>query len=179
MAVNRYPIVGVMGSHDTAWEEYAGPLGELIAKRGYNLLTGAGGGVMTEVARSFTDVKDRKGVAIGILPALDYKGQKLDTEEYPNNYIEVPMITPLSSKARSDVMPFSRNLTNVMTAKAIVILPGSHGTRNEVSLALMYDKPMIMFGPGTAFASFPEDPYRAADLHHIEQFFDDVFGEQS
>ena len=177
MTVNRYPIVGVMGSHEKAWEEYAQPVGELIAKRGYNLLTGAGAGVMTEVAKGFTNTENRKGVAIGILPAVDYKGQKLDTEEYPNPYIEVPMITPLSAKAQSDVMPFSRNLVNVMTSKVLVVLPGSHGTRNEVSLALMYNKPLVMYGPEEAFAKFPEDPLRAESIHHVEQFFDDVIGE--
>ncbi len=176
MAVNRYPIVGVMGSHEHSHEEYAHAVGELIAKRGYNLLTGAGGGVMSAVAKSFTDIENRKGVAIGILPAVDYKGQKLDKEEYPNPYIEIPMITPLSEKAQNDRMPFSRNLVNVMTSKAVVVLPGSHGTRNEVSLALMYDKPVILFGPDDAFDKFPEDPLRAANIDDIAQFFDDVFG---
>ena len=165
-----------MGSHEKSWEEYAVPVGELIANRGCNLLTGAGSGVMTAVAKGFTDVKNRKGVAIGILPAVDYKGQKLDKEEYPNPYIEVPMITPLSTKAQNDAMPFSRNLVNVMTAKALVILPGSHGTRNEVSIALMYNKPIVMFGPDGAFTKFPEDPIRAETINHIEQFFDDVLG---
>jgi len=176
MAVNRYPIIGVMGSHEKSWEEYAIPVGELIANHGYNLLTGAGAGVMTAVAKGFTDVNNRKGVSIGILPAVDYKGQKLDKEEYPNPYIEIPLITPLSAKAQSDAMPFSRNLVNVMTAKALVILPGSHGTRNEVSLALMYNKPIVMFGPDGAFTKFPEDPPRAENINHIEQFFDDVLG---
>lgn len=175
--INRYPIVGVMGSHEDSWEEYASPVGKLLAERGYNLLTGAGGGVMTAVAKAFTDVRSRKGLAIGILPAVDYKGQKLDTEEYPNPYIEIPMITPLSAKAQNDVMPFSRNLTNVMTAKALIVLPGSHGTRNEVSLGLMYDKPLVMFGPDDAFDKFPEEPLRADDIHHVEQFLDDVFEE--
>ncbi|MEO5365359.1 MAG: hypothetical protein H7831_03195 [Magnetococcus sp. WYHC-3] len=175
--VNRLPIVGVMGSHEHEWEEYADPVGDLLARRGFNLLTGAGGGVMTIVARSFTQVKDRKGVAIGILPAVDYKGQKLDTEEYPNPYIEIPMITPLSAKAQSDAMPFSRNLTNVMSAQALIILPGSHGTRNEVSLALMYNKPLVMFGPDDAFDNFPEEPLRADDIAHVDQFLTDVFGE--
>ncbi len=177
MTTNRYPIVGVMGSHEDSHAEYAKPVGELIAKRGYNLLTGAGDGVMTEVAKSFTQTQERKGVAIGILPAVDYKGQKLDTEEYPNPYIEIPMITPLSAKAQSDAMPFSRNLVNVMTSKALVILPGSHGTRNEVSIALMYNKPLILFGPEDAFDKFPQDPLRAQSIEHVEQFFDDVFGE--
>ncbi len=176
MTVKRYPIVGVMGSHENSWEEYSTIIGELIARRGYNLLTGAGGGVMSAVARSFTDVENRKGVAIGILPAVDYKGQKLDKEEYPNPYIEIPMITPLSEKAQKDRMPFSRNLVNVMTAKALIVLPGSHGTQNEVSLALMYNKPLILFGPDNAFDKFPQDPLRAGNIDQVEQFFDDVFG---
>ena len=175
MNIKRHHIVGVMGSHTETWHDYAHPVGELIARRGYNLLTGAGAGVMTEVARGFTEVDQRNGVSIGILPTADYKGQKLDKEEYPNPYIEVPMITPLSTKAQSDAMPYSRNLVNVMTSKALVILPGSHGTRNEVSIALMYNKPMIMFGPEEEFAKFPEEPLRADTLDHIEQFFDDVF----
>lgn len=173
--IDRKPIIGVMGSHEKEWEEYADPVGDLLARKGYNLLTGAGGGVMTCVARSFTMVEDRKGVAIGILPAVDYKGQNLDKEEYPNPFIEIPMITPLSMKAQSDAMPFSRNLTNVMTSQALIILPGSHGTRNEVSLALMYNKPMVMFGPDGAFDKFPEDPLRADDITHVERFLNDVF----
>jgi len=176
MAMNRRPIVGVMGSHEESWDEYAAPVGRLLAERGFNLLTGAGGGVMTAVAKAYIDVEEREGVSIGILPAVDYKGQELDKEEYPNPYIEVPMITPLSQKAQNDVMPFSRNLTNVMTAQALIILPGSHGTKNEVSLALMYNKPLIMFGPDDAFASFPEEPLRGDGIQHVEQFLDDVFG---
>ena len=175
MTINRRPIVGVMGSHEDSWDAFAAPVGELLARRGYNLLTGAGGGVMTAVAKAFTEVEEREGLAIGILPAVDYKGQKLDKEEYPNPYIEIPMITPLSSKAQSDAMPFSRNLVNVMTSKALIILPGSHGTKNEVSLALMYDKPLIMFGPDEGFSSFPEEPLRADDISYVEQFLDDVF----
>jgi predicted Rossmann-fold nucleotide-binding protein len=65
-----------------------------------------------------------------------------------------------------------------MTSKALIVLPGAHGTKNEVSLALMYDKPLVMFGPDEAFASFPEDPLRADDITHVEQFLNDVFGEE-
>ncbi len=176
--MKRLPIVGVMGSHEDEWEDYADPVGDLLARRGFHLLTGAGGGVMTAVARSFTMVKHREGVSIGILPAADYKGDNLDTEAYPNPYIEIPMITPLSAKAQSDAMPYSRNLVNVMTSQALIILPGAHGTRNEVSIALMYNKPLIMFGPDKAFASFPEEPLRGDDISHVNQFLDDVFGEE-
>ena len=174
--IDRKPIVGVMGSHDEPWTEYAKPVGEMIARRGYHLLTGAGGGIMIEVCKAFQSVKEREGLAIGVRPAVDYKGEELSKAEFPNTYIDLPIITPLSAKAQSDAMPFSRNLVNVMTSKALIVLPGSHGTRNEVSLGLMYDKPLIMFGPDDAFAKFPEDPYRADNISHIEQFLDDVFG---
>ena len=86
------------------------------------------------------------------------------------------MITPLSSKAQSDAMPYSRNLTNVMTAQALIILPGSHGTRNEVSLGLIYNKPLILFGPEDAFDRFPEEPDRANDITQIDQFLTELFG---
>ncbi|MDH5722733.1 MAG: hypothetical protein OEY94_05360 [Alphaproteobacteria bacterium] len=175
--LDKRPIIGVMGSHQEEWEEYADPVGDLLARRGFNLLTGAGGGIMTVVARSFTQVDNRKGMAIGILPAVDYKGQNLDKEEYPNPYIEIPMVTPLSAKAQSDAMPFSRNLTNVMTAHALIILPGSHGTKNEVSLGLIYNKPLILFGPEDAFAHFPEEPARANDISQIDEFLTNLFGQ--
>ncbi len=174
--IKRQPIIGVMGSSTEPWTDYARPVGELIAQRGYHLLTGAGAGVMSEVCKAFQSVEERKGVAIGIRPAVDYKGEELSKEEFPNTYIDLPIITPLSTKAQNDAMPFSRNLVNVMSSKALIVLPGSHGTRNEVSLALMYDKPMIMFGPDSAFEKFPEDPFRADDISHVEQFLDDVFG---
>ena len=132
---------------------------------------------MSAVCKAYQSVEERTGVAIGIRPAVDYKGEQLSKEEFPNSYIDLPIITPLSAKAQSDAMPFSRNLVNVMTSKALIVLPGAHGTRNEVSLGLMYDKPLILFGPDDAFADFPEDPLRASSISHIEQFLTDVFGE--
>lgn len=176
--IERLPIVGVMGSHEHEHIDYADPVGDLIARRGFHLLTGAGSGVMTAVARSFSSVKDRAGICIGIRPAVDYKGEKLSEDVYPNEYIDIAMITPLSAKAQSDAMPFSRNLVNVMTSKALIILPGAHGTRNEVSLALQYNKPLILFGPENAFDNFPEEPLRGDKIEHVKQFLDDVFGEE-
>jgi predicted Rossmann-fold nucleotide-binding protein len=174
------PIIGVMGSHDKEWDEYAKPVGELIAKRGFHLLTGAGPGVMTAVARAFTSVKKRKGLCFGICPIASsgYRGHPLSETEFPNQYVESQMIVPLDSKAEGDAVPYSRNMMNIMTSHAVIILPGEHGTKNEVSLSIMYNKPMIMFGPDKAFAKFPQEPLRADTINHVEQFFDDVFGEQ-
>ena len=124
-----------MGSSTKGWEEWSHPLGALIAEYGYHLLTGAGAGAMTEVA-AYTDTPNRDGSSIGIIPTTGYDGTYLAREEFPNPYIEIPIITPLDTKAEKDINPYSRNNVNIMTAHAVIILPGDHGTQNEASLSL-------------------------------------------
>lgn len=170
--IERKPIIGVMGSHENEWEELAKPIGKLIADHDYRLLTGAGGGVMTAVSKAFCETKGRQGVSLGIIPTVDYDGSFVPREEYPNPYIEVPIFVPLDKRAEGDVNPYSRNHVNVMTSNALVILPGDHGTRNEVSLAIQYNKPMILFGPEDAFEKFPESPVRADDIEEVREFLE-------
>lgn len=172
--INNRPIIGVMGSHSKGWDEYAVPLGRLIAEYDYHLLTGAGAGVMSTVAQAFTDVESRAGISIGVVPTVDYKGGFVAREQYPNPYIEIPVLTPLDKKAEKDSNPFSRNHVNVMTSHALVILPGEHGTQNEVSLALQYNKPMVLFGPEAAFKGFPEQVTIVDDIEAVREFLDSV-----
>ncbi len=174
MQIARHPIIGVMGSSTKSWEEYAEPLGALIAEYDYNLLTGAGAGVMTAVAESFSKVENRKGKSLGIVPITDYDGSFVAWEEYPNPYIEIPILTPLDMKAEKDINPYSRNHVNVMSSQAMIVLPGDHGTRNEFSLGLQYNKPMIMFGPHDAFDAFPEQRTRVNDIDAVREFLDSV-----
>ncbi|GJL84817.1 MAG: hypothetical protein DHS20C02_05920 [Micavibrio sp.] len=170
--IDRKPIIGVMGSHENPWKDISEPIGRMIAKHDYHLLTGAGGGVMESVARAFTEVKDREGTSIGIVPTVDYNGALLAREEYPNHFIELPILTPLDTKAQGDSMPYSRNHVNIMTSHAIIFLPGSHGTKNEVSLAISFNKPMILFGPEEAFDKFPDAPIRADDINEVKEFLE-------
>ncbi len=170
--ITRRPIIGVMGSHENEWEEFSSSLGKMIAQHDYHLLTGAGGGVMTAVSKSFTQETNRKGSNIGIIPTIDYDGGYLSREEYPNPYIEIPVFTQLGNKEQSDMMPYSRNCVNVMSSNALVILPGSHGTRNEVSLAIQYNKPMILFGPDDAFEKFPDQPTRVDTIEEVQEFLE-------
>ncbi len=170
--IDRKPIIGVMGSSETEWEEFAKPVGELIADMGYHLLTGAGAGVMTSVSKAFTEDEEREGLSIGVVPTVDYDGKFLEREEYPNPYIEIPIITPLDTRAQKDATPYSRNFVNIMTSHAVVILPGDHGTRNEASLSLMFDKPMVMFGPHDAFEGFPEQRTRVSDIDAVREFLE-------
>ncbi|MCK6417438.1 MAG: DNA-binding protein [Alphaproteobacteria bacterium] len=178
--LRKAPVIGVMGSRKEAWTDYASALGQLIAQRGYHLLTGAGPAAMTAVAKAFVETPDRNGVCLGVYPILgsSYKGQALSAEEFPNPYIEVPLVVPLDARSQNDAVPYSRNLLNVMTAHALVFLPGSHGTKNEVSYALMMNKPIMLFGPDAAFATFPQDTLRSDHIKHVEQFFDQVLGVQ-
>lgn len=172
--VDKRPIIGVMGSREEAWEAYAAPVGRLIAEYDYHLLTGAGGGVMSAVAKAFTEVEERAGHSIGIVPTVDYDGSFVPREKYPNAYIEIPVLTPLDRKASGDVNPYSRNYVNVMTSNALVILPGEHGTQNEVALALQYKKQMVLFGPEDAFKGFPEQVTIVEDIEAVREFLDTV-----
>ncbi len=172
--MHRRPIIGVMGSHTQSWEEYATPLGRLIAEHDFHLLTGAGPGVMTAVSKAFFECEDRAGKSIGIVPTVDYTGQYVPRDEYPNPYIEIPIITPLDKRAQGDANPYSRNHVNVMTSSAIVFLPGEHGTMNEAGLAIQYHKPMIFFGPEEEFERFPEQATRVEDVAELIEFLESV-----
>lgn len=172
--IDRRPIIGVMGSHEKEWEELAAPIGRLIADFDYHLLTGAGSGVMTAVAKAFTEVDGRAGISIGIVPTTDYQGGFVPREQYPNPYIELPILTPLDKKAQGDSNPYSRNYVNVMTSSAMIILPGAHGTQNEAALAIQYKKPTLFFGPEEMFKKFPEQPTRTDDLEEVREFLEQV-----
>ncbi len=170
------PVVGVMGSHEESWTEFALPLGLLIAEYGYHLLTGCGGGVMSEVAKGYSQYPDERGVILGIKPVADYKKEVNSRSEFPNPYIDIPIVTHLEQKAKNDSMPYSRNLVNIMTSDVLVVLPGSHGTQNEASLGLLYEKPLVLFGPEEAFDRFPEDTTFTDDIKEVAGFFTQKLG---
>ena len=168
--IRKFHTIGVMGSHESEWLEYSEPLGVLLAEEGFNLLTGAGAGVMQAVSKAFTGVRNRDGKSIGIIPTINYSGEAIDKDKYPNAYIEIPVLVPLDNRAQSDSMPYSRNQVNIMSSDVLVVLPGDHGTRNEVSIALIYNKPIILFGDKVEFEGFPEAPFRAAHINDVKDF---------
>ena len=149
-ASRRLPVVGVMGSGTHGHRKRAGMLGRWLAKEGAHLLTGGGLGVMAAVSEAFFKVEHRKGLVIGIIPG---SGDILPEVPpgYPNPYVELPIFThlPLSGFNGMDVR--SRNHINVLTASAIIALPGSAGTISEVKLALGYRRPV------TAFINAPDE----------------------
>ena len=139
------PIVGVMGSGNTAHADRAVPIGRWLAGLGVHLLTGGGGGVMMAVSQAFYETPARKGVVLGIVPSAQADARLGAKEGYPNPWVEVPIFTHLHLSGSSGTDPRSRNHINVLSSDAIIALPGGHGTSSEIRLALHYRRPIVAF----------------------------------
>ncbi len=168
--INRLPIVGVMGSGKDSWKELSSPLGEALGRRKVHLLTGGGQGVMTEVAAAFCSVPERIGISIGILPTEKIDGKFNLREGYPNQYIELPIITPLGVFDGIDGV--NRNFVNILTADIVIALPGSQGTKNEVELAIKFKRPLVLFGPSEKTSELIEQ--RISDEKQVICQFDSL-----
>ena len=162
--------IGVMGSGTDEHIGLANELGTLLARLGVNLLTGAGRGVMTSVSRAFTKSKRTRGICIGIVPCVP-GDRTVPKEGYPNPYVELAIFTHLPKTADEGTHPLSRNHINVLSSTAVVVLPGGKGTASEVSLALKYEKPLIVYAPEPRLAhSFPKAVRRATTIQEVHDF---------
>ncbi len=167
MTAARIPIVGVMGSGTRGFPELAGPVGKLVARLGCHLLTGGGGGVMAEAGRAFTETVPRRGLSIGILKGerevrLEGKRERLiHTPAPPNPWVEIPIRThlPLSGAQGRDVR--SRNHINVLSADALVLLPGEAGTYSEAMLRIDYGRSLLLFLGGHKVDTFSANHFLA------------------
>jgi uncharacterized protein (TIGR00725 family) len=132
-------VVGVLGGAETAFSraplkegkdriaQQAYELGKRLAElQSVHLLTGGGGGVMKAVSEGFYSVHPRGGLILGIIPT----GKK--TAEYPNEWVEVPIFTPLSDDPKTDSC---RTQVSLLTSDIIIVLPGDKTTLGEVELA--------------------------------------------
>ncbi|WP_241014683.1 SLOG cluster 4 domain-containing protein [Burkholderia sp. Ac-20379] len=146
-----------MGSGKEAWPELAEPLGRWIAEQGFDLLTGAGRGVMLSTARAFSLAPNRRGRSIGIVPSEPHAEQGFaPLDGYPNPYVDLPVLTPLPRKVPGTPDgTLNRNYVNVLTSDVVVALPGSQGTLDEIRLAARFRKPLVCVGPSEAFAAVP------------------------
>src|SRR5262245_13240722 len=127
-ALRRRRVVAVIGSGTEAHRNVCRQVGRLVAEMGCDLLTGAGGGVMEEVSRAFCERRDQLGgasLAIGIVPgSLDADGRYTVRSRYPNRWVELAIYTHLPLSGNEGRHMLSRNHINVLSADAIVALPG-------------------------------------------------------
>jgi predicted Rossmann-fold nucleotide-binding protein len=62
----------------------------------------------------------------------------------------------------------SRNHLIVLSAHAVVALPGGEGTRSEIELALEYHTPLLLFAPKGEWAAYEG---RAASAANLDEAF--------
>ena len=98
---------------------------------------------MAAVSKSFYDTPNRRGLVIGILPCDESLENPKDG--YPNQWVEIPVLTHLPLSGERGMEPMSRNHINILTSDVIVALPGDAGTLSEVRLAGCYERPVIAF----------------------------------
>jgi uncharacterized protein (TIGR00725 family) len=160
-----------MGSGMDEYDEYARPVGELLAKLGVNLLTGGGGGVMTAVSRAYVQYPRLRGICIGILPCESEEERSTPRSGYPNEFVELAIHTHLPYSGPLGSHDLSRNHINVLTSSAIVALPGGQGTASEISLALRYRKPIIVYSPVPGLVEhFPKQAERVQTIGDVGAF---------
>jgi predicted Rossmann-fold nucleotide-binding protein len=156
----------------------------MIARLGTHLLTGGGYGVMLAAAEGFTAVEPRAGLSIGIIPRDRERGFETVNHDpegrpYPNRFVEVAIRTPLASRADDWRHVPARNHINVLTADAIIALPGQAGTHNELDMAAYFGGEMgrrreqrrtILLGPAGEFTSEHRSLFmHAADVAAAER----------
>jgi predicted Rossmann-fold nucleotide-binding protein len=165
--VQHRKVIGVMGSGRDDYREWVVPLARWLAEHGYDLLTGAGEGVMRVAAEAFVAVPGRRGLSIGIIPGEVVNGQYQPRAGYPNPWVELPVYTHLPLRGEQGQEAMSRNHLNVLTAQALVVLPGGASTASEVQLAVRYGRPALLFGPEREFRRFPEQLERTGSLERV------------
>lgn len=171
MVFKQRKVVGIMGSGQQPWTEFSIPLAQWIARQNYHLLTGGGSGVMEAASAAFCQVEPRSGICIGIIPTeLNDQRQYIPLSGYPNPWVELSITTPLTRFNRYKPNQIGRNHIGILSSDVVVALPGADGTKNEVSLAINFGKPIILFGLENAMNDFPETIVRTKSLELVKSF---------
>lgn len=103
--------------------EIAKIVGRCIARKGGVLVCGGRGGVMEAAC---IGAKEENGITVGILP---------QTKEEANDYIDIAIPTGIGHK---------RDFLVVSAGEAVIAIGGRWGTLNEISFAMIFNKPLIL-----------------------------------
>ena len=118
-------VIGA-GAAGAAELEVARQVGAEIAAVGAVLVCGGLGGVMEGACQG---AREARGRTVGILPGSDPAAANPWTE----------VVVPTG-------MGHARNVLVVQSGEAVVALPGAHGTRSELALALKIGRPVVGLG---------------------------------
>ena len=98
-------------------------VGRYIAKKDGVLICGGRTGVMEAAC---IGAKEENGITVGILP---------QTKDEANDYIDIAIPTGIGHK---------RDFLVVSAGEAIIAIGGRWGTLNEISYAMIFNKPLIL-----------------------------------
>lgn len=122
-------LISVIGSDESdeslsnLARESAEKIGKLVAKKNGVIVCGGRGGIMKSVCKG---AKSENGITVGILP---------DSKSEANEFVDIPLITGLGHK---------RNFLVVISSDVVIALGGRWGTLNEISYAMILEKPLIL-----------------------------------
>ncbi|KPQ01669.1 LOG family protein [Marinobacter sp. HL-58] len=125
MAEIGISVVGFAGSINEASQLAAKEVGDIIARRGLNLVCGGMGGVMAASCEGFKQVEGAPGKTIGYLPFYDFADA--------NPWVDIVLPTGLD---------IGRNQLVVAAGRALVAIGGGAGTLSEIALAGQLGKPI-------------------------------------
>jgi uncharacterized protein (TIGR00725 family) len=135
----RKTIIGVMGAGEGATERdlsFAWRLGQLIAQKGWVVLTGGRyAGVMHEASKGAKSVLG--SLTVGVLPS---------ESDVVSPHVDLAIFTGMGS---------ARNVINVLSSQVVVVCgSGGPGTASEAALALKVGRPLILLCPSQEAESF-------------------------
>ena len=132
------PLVAIFGSHKeergSRFYRDAEELASMVVKKGYGVVTGAGGGIM-EAANKGAFESGGRSIGLNI---------QIPTEQQPNDYL---------SKLLQFRYFFTRKMMFITFSKAYVFFPGGYGTLDELTEVLTLTqtrkikrRPVILYG---------------------------------
>ena len=115
---------GNIGEGEREWQA-ALAIGKGLARKGFIVLTGGLGGVMTAASKG---AKEAEGTTIGILPGTRKTSPA-------NSFVDIAIYTGMGE---------ARNAVNVKSCDAAIAIGGEYGTLSEIGLALKGNCPIIL-----------------------------------
>jgi uncharacterized protein (TIGR00725 family) len=137
--VTRRPIVGIIGASQAAEPvlDIAEEVGAAIARQGWHLITGGGGGVMRAASLGFSSAKGAAGgVVIGLLPS--------DGQDFANEFVEIAIPTG---------MGIARNAIVARASQALVAVGGCAGTLSEIAFGWQLNRPIVAMSASGGWAA--------------------------
>lgn len=127
--MNRTQI-SVVGSGDATEQqrENAYEVGRLLGQKAVTVVCGGGDGVMKAVSRGVAEAD--AGLVVGIRPEND--------DRAANDHLDVVIPSGMGQ---------ARNVSVVLSGRAVIAVGGHYGTLTEIAYARKFDKPV--FGVGT------------------------------